>query len=399
MPTASAAVPPIDLLRDIVIDTSRDLPLHAQVRTALERLIEEHFENDSRFFSESQLIQNLGVSQGTIRRALTDLAQRGMLEKRQARSTIVKKRSGLSGFLNLAIFLPDYSSPNAARFLGHLNAECLNRGVSMQPIYTQRGERLLKAYDNLRFHPREGGVVLLENSQRATIELSMALGDKGYECVIIDTIVRGESQKFVGVSNDAIIEIGLRHLYELGHRSIALVIAEPEEKESVQQRIAAFEDRAKRLPEPVNARIVHTGMHLWEDAYSAAQNSMDEVMASPDRPTAVFAVSDVGALGAMKRLQHRGYRIPEDVSVMGPDGLDLGGMVHPPLTSLSCPIEEMTQAVFKLLTEKNPHPLQMTFRPSLLQRGSTAPPGSAAGNYPPPGTPDSKPAETSPPHP
>ena len=67
----------------------------------------------------------LGVSQGTIRRALADLAARGLLEKRQARCTIVKKLSGLSGFFNLAVFLPDYSSPNAARFLGQLNgAKC-----------------------------------------------------------------------------------------------------------------------------------------------------------------------------------------------------------------------------------------------------------------------------------
>lgn len=372
MPRASEGGPSVEVLRDIVLDSNRDLPLHAQVRTALERLIEERFANGSRFFSESQLIEYLGVSQGTIRRALADLANRGLLEKRQARCTIVRKRTGLAGFFNLAVFLPDYASPNVARFLGQLNGECLNRGVSMQPIYTHRGERLLKAYDSLRFGPNEGGVVLLENSQRVTAELGAALGDKGYEYVVIDTIVRGDSHKFVGVSNDAIMEIGLKHLYDLGHRNIALLISEPEEKESVQQRIRAFEFWSKQFTEPVKSRVVHTGMHLWEDAYSAAQNSMDEIMAAEDRPTAIFAVSDVGALGAIKRLQQSGYRIPDDVSVIGTDGLDLGNMVHPPLTTLSCPVEEMTQAVFRLLTEKNVHPAQMTFRPSLIRRESTA---------------------------
>jgi len=375
MPTVTEGVPSTDVLRDIVLDNARDLPLHAQVRTALERLIQEHFDNDSRFFSESQLIQCLGVSQGTIRRALADLAAKGLLEKRQARCTIVKKLSGLSGFFNLAVFLPDYSSPNAGRFLGHLNGECLNRGVAMQPIYTHRGERLLKAYDNLRFGPHEGGIVLLENSQRATTELAAALGDKGYECVVIDTIVRGDSHKFVGVSNDAIMEIGLKHLYELGHRNIALLITEPEEKESVQERIKAFERWSTQFPEHVRSRIVHTGMHLWDDAYSAAQKSMDEVMDAADRPTAVFAVSDVGALGAIKSLQQKGYRIPEDVSVIGTDGLDLGNIIHPPLTTLSCPVQEMTQAVFHLLTDKSARPAHMTFRPTLLRRESTASPG------------------------
>jgi LacI family transcriptional regulator len=359
----------------IVLDNSRDLPLHAQLRKALERLIEDRFDDESRFYSESQLINNLRVSQGTVRRALADLASRGILEKRQARCTIVRKPKGGSGLANLAVFVSDYSSHNAARFLSALHMGCLNRSVRMQPIYTHRGERLLKAYDNLNFAPNEGGVVLLENSARATFELGAALGDRGYNCVAIDTLSEGHHFKTVAISNHVVIIRGLEYLYGLGHRRISLIVNEPEEKVAVQQRIAAFENWVRDRTD-LDARVVRSGMHLWDDPTSAGEHSVAEAMKGSPKPTAIFAISDVGALGAIKRLRQDGYRVPADVSVIGTDGLDVGAMVHPSLTTLVHPIKEMTEAVFELLSQPSAGPRELLFEPSILERESSGPPAA-----------------------
>ncbi len=337
-------------------------------------MIDDRFADQSRFYSESQLIGNLSVSQGTVRRALADLAVRGVLEKRQARCTIVRKKSAVTEFRHLAVFVPDYSSPNVAKFLGHLNAECLNRRMHMQPIYTQRGERLLTAYENLSFAAHEGGVVLLENSPRATKELAAAITDKGYDCVVIDALIQSVTFKSVSISNQSIVHLGLDHLVGLGHRCISLLVNEPEEKESVQERTAAFESWVAGSTVSLVPRIVHSGARLWDDPYAAAQAAMPEVMKGPNRPTAIFAVSDIGAIGAIKWLRENGYRVPEDVSVMGTDGLDLGAMIHPTLTTLARPMEEMTMAVFQLLSERHPAVRNLTFEPALLKRESTAAP-------------------------
>lgn len=368
------ASPSVACLKEIVLDSCRDLPLHAQLRMALERLIEERFEHESRFYSESQLISNLGVSQGTVRRALSELALRGVLEKRQARRTIVRKLPPEVAMRHLAVFLPDYSSPNVMKFLSHLNAKCMDRGVRMQPYYTHRGEHLLRAYDNLNFPARQGGVVLLENSPRATTELAAALGDKGYSCVVIDTLIEEPNYKYVGVSNASLVEIGLEYLTGLGHRRIALLVNEPEEKLTVQERIAAFEAWTTSRGGDLSTRIVHAGTQLWDDAYAAAQAAMPEVMAEPQPPTAIFAISDIGALAAINWLQQKGIRVPEEVSVMGTDGTDLGGMVHPTLTTLSSPVAEMIDAVFELLAEKEAKGRMVKFEPTLVARESTAPP-------------------------
>ena len=371
--TASAE-PTTNYLREIVLDSNRDLPLHAQLRKALEQLIIEHFDDQSRFYSESQLISNLRVSQGTVRRALADLASRGMLEKRQARCTLVCKQSPSVSMRNLAVFLPDYTSQSVAKLLSHFNAECQNRGIRMQPIYTHRGERLIKAYNNLNFSPQEGGVVLLGNSPRATVELEAALGEKGYDCVVVGTVIKGSTGKFVGGSSDSIMKLGLRHLVDLGHRRIALMVNEPAELESIQERIRAFQAWVSASEQTLTTRVINAGAQLWDDAYEFAKKAMEEVMKSGEPPTAIFAVSDVGALGVIHWLQQRGYRVPLDISVMGIGGIKLGTMVHPTLTTIEAPAEEFTKGIFRLLTDPENSVRKLLLPPRLIARDSTAGP-------------------------
>jgi len=361
------------LLREIILDNDRDLPLHAQLRTSLERLIEKHFQDEGRFYSESQLIQELGVSQGTVRRALADLAHQGLLTKRPARGTLVRKPLQPTGLRHLAVFLPDYSSATVATFLTLLNAECLNRNISLAPIYTHKGERLLKAYSNLNFSPKEGSVVLLENSPRATQELTAVLEEKGYDCVIIGTLLRENASKFVGGCNQTLIEIGLEHLYELGHRRITLLVNEPEEKENVLERIRAFREVVTRYGGEIDGEVFSCHTQIWDDSYALVTPAMERIMRQPDPPTAIFGVSDVGALAAIKWLQVHDYRIPEEISVMGADGIDAGAMIHPSLTTTMHPHAEMTRAVFDLLSERQNHLSKLFLKPTLLVRESTGP--------------------------
>jgi LacI family transcriptional regulator len=362
-----------DYLKEIVLDASRDLPLHAQLRKALEDLIADRFEDQQRFYSETQLLANLNVSQGTVRRALADLATRGTLEKRQARCTIVRKQSASGGLKNLAVFLPDYTSEHVAKILTELNAECMNRDIRMQPIYTHRGERLLKAYGLVSFGPKEGGVVLLENSRRATVELASALGDAGYRCVVVSTMVKGADYRFVGGRNDAMMNIGLQHLADLGHKRIAVLVNEPEEKGNVRERVAAFEAWGAERP-GFELIVARSGVHLWDDPKEGAAKAMEIAMQSDPKPTAIFAISDVGAIRAISWLQQHGLRVPQDISVIGLGNSDFTTMFHPTLTTLTSRPNEHTEGIFRLLEDDKNEIKQIFLEPHLLVRESTAPP-------------------------
>ena len=77
--------------RFITIDQNTEIPLHTQVRQSLRRLINQEFQDGQKFFTEPALIKHLGLSQSTIRRALTDLTQEGLLIRYVAKGSFVNK--------------------------------------------------------------------------------------------------------------------------------------------------------------------------------------------------------------------------------------------------------------------------------------------------------------------
>jgi LacI family transcriptional regulator len=366
-------LPSGDLLREIVLDYTREMPLHAQLKTSLRRLIQDSFEDTSRFFSESQLVDHLRISQGTVRRALTDLAADGMLEKRPAKGTIVRKGAKEAGLRNLAIFLPEYFSSNITEVLTRINVECLKRQIHLQPLFTHKGESLLRAYKQLQFPPQDGAVVLLANSPMATAELMAALRDKGYDSITVDTLLDDPQQKFVGVDNKVGIAMGLDHLTSLGHRSIALLVNEPEALENIQERIAAFENYHRNNGLRLDAKVFRAGTHMWENSAAAALNVMEVIWETKPRPTAIFAVSDSGAIPAIQWLLRRKIKVPEEVSVLGFDGSDFGAKIHPSLSTVANPFQAFSDAVFDLLDRKPTVDSRVFISPTLVVRESTGP--------------------------
>ena len=366
-------LPSGDLLKEILLDHTRQTPLHSQLKTGLRRLILGNFEDTSRFFSEAQLVDHLRVSQGTVRRALTDLAADGMLEKRPARGTIVRKSATGAGLQNLAIFLPEYFSSNITEVLTRLNVECLKRQVHLQSLFTHKGESLLRAYRQLRFPPRDGAVVLLANSPMATAELLAALQEKGYECVTVDTLLNDPLQRFVGVNNKVGIELGMDHLISLGHRSIALLVNEPEASENILDRIATFENYHRNKGLRLDTRVFRAGTHIWESSAAAAFNVMETIWKSKPRPTAIFTVSDSGAFSAIQWLLRQKISVPEEISVLGFDGSDFGAMIHPSLSTVANPFQAFTDTLFTMLDRKPMTENRVFISPTLVVRESTGP--------------------------
>ena len=68
--------------------------------------------------------------------------------------------------------------------------------------------------------------------------------------------------------------------------------------------------------------------------------------------TAVFAMADVIAIGAIRAIRERGLRVPEDISVVGYDGLAIGDFLQPRLSTVAQPIEAMAQRSAALLLEQ-----------------------------------------------
>ena len=84
-------------------------------------------------------------------------------------------------------------------------------------------------------------------------------------------------------------------------------------------------------------------------SYANGYENMKELLESGTNVTAVFAISDVLAIGACRAIKDAGLRIPEDISVVGYDGIDIGKYYNPSLTTLKQPVIEISRASSDLL--------------------------------------------------
>ncbi len=140
------------------------------------------------------------------------------------------------------------------------------------------------------------------------------------------------------------------HLIELGHRDIAIISAESEINSIGQLRLEGYQDALKAkgislnhsLIRSVDDEIEHYSM---ENGYATTKKLIE----SGEKFTAIYATADILAVGACRALLEAGMRIPEDVSVAGYDGIDVGKYYNPAITTIKQPVKEMANTTIKLL--------------------------------------------------
>jgi len=96
--------------------------------------------------------------------------------------------------------------------------------------------------------------------------------------------------------------------------------------------------------------------YATELSFNAGKRAMEALLRAPERPDAVFAVSDTLAAGALSAIHAAGLRVPQDIAVTGFDGSDLAEMVTPPLSTLAQPSRDMGRKAFTLLLNKIDQP-------------------------------------------
>lgn len=177
----------------------------------------------------------------------------------------------------------------------------------------------------------------------------------------------------VGVDERSAGELATQHLLELGHERIGFVAGAPYSR-------ATGDKAAGRQMALTAAGVAADDLVAYSDwGFAGGRTAMRELLAlgGRRRPTAVICSSDVMAIGALRAARDAGVRVPEELSIVGFDGIEAGEWTYPPLTTLVQPIEELAHAAvdtLRLLFDENgrrvPH---LVFRPTLLVRDSTAP--------------------------
>ncbi|HLT11071.1 MAG TPA: LacI family DNA-binding transcriptional regulator [Micromonosporaceae bacterium] len=171
------------------------------------------------------------------------------------------------------------------------------------------------------------------------------------------------------------------HLLSLGHRRIGM-IAGPRRLLCSRARLDGYRAALDAAGTEVDEDLVRYGDFGHESGLAAATALLE----MPDPPTAIFAASDVMALGVYEAARRKGLRVPEDVSVVGFDDLPEVRYAAPALTTVRQPLSEMgmlaARTVVRLASGESLESPRIELVTALVVRDSTAPP-KKAGERPP----------------
>jgi signal transduction histidine kinase/DNA-binding LacI/PurR family transcriptional regulator/CheY-like chemotaxis protein len=156
----------------------------------------------------------------------------------------------------------------------------------------------------------------------------------------------GESGPNIVADNFKGIDDAIQHLIDHGHRQIAFLAGSPEDMTGdTGERLNAYYSCIERNGLDCDPRRVAFGRHVFDGGYDATH----QIINSQVEFTAILSSNDEMALGAMKALQERGYRIPQDVAIIGFDNRLEGTVANPPLSSVHVPLFTIGQQSLELL--------------------------------------------------
>jgi LacI family transcriptional regulator len=270
----------------------------------------------------------------------------------------------------IGLIIPSLTNPVFAEIADSLEKVCAAEGYMMMLCGTGRDpdkEKKLaqilraKQVDGVVTIPSESPQEILNLLQQANIPTVVLEHDlPNTHCIAVDDRHGGR--------------LATQHLLSLGHRRIGLIKREPTSALST-LRLVGYCDMLEKAGIPFDPALVIESKAGQAAGYSA----MQQLLALPDPPTAVFTHNDVLAMGAMRAIYDADLKVPEDVSVVGYDDTVSSSYLNPRLTTVKFSIAEMgcraAQVILELIQKSGSLPARtITLPVELIVRVSTAPP-------------------------
>jgi LacI family transcriptional regulator len=196
------------------------------------------------------------------------------------------------------------------------------------------------------------------------------LRKQGRPYVLVNRFSDDGEDPFVGSDDLLGGQLATAHLIDLGHTRIGHLAGNSTVSTGLLRRRGYLAAHAVADLESDQRLIVEAG-YTEESGAAAARR----LLALADPPTAVFAVTDMVALGAAEVARQMGLRIPEDLAIVGYNDIPLASRMNPGLTTMHVPIHDFGSAAARLLLDQiesgEPTRRRVRFTPDLIIREST----------------------------
>lgn len=300
---------------------------------------------------ELEICRDTNLSRTTVRKAIADLVDEGLLVRFRGRGTFVNIRRTPSQKKLLALLVCQHTNVSGAYDL-------LIRGA--QETASRRGYELLLANSRndaeagmeqamrLNEHRVAGTIVVpLQTSSpdQTTDRVIRALKQAGQKVVLVDEYSSDDEIVSVASQNREAMHELTSHLIKLGHKRIAFLTST--RTEVVAEREDGFRQAMKDhgLEVPPEYFLEVAG----RDPVKQGVQEIDVFMAMRTPPEAIVCLHDLIAINAMRHATERGWTVPGDVAIVGFDDLPQAAASQPPLTSVHQPLMEAGARAVELL--------------------------------------------------
>lgn len=250
----------------------------------------------------------------------------GYLPNSHAR-TLTTKRSWTIGVLFMESSGVGIRHPFFGAVMESFKRQMESRGYDLMFISRDIGGKPSSYLEHCRFRGVDAVAVILSHDKDPQVQ---ELLKSRLPCVIIDSDFSGGNTRTVYSDNEEGARQAVHYLHELGHTCIGH-IAGGMNTFAGRGRQLGYESALRTLGLELRPEYIAEGGHY---SIESGREAMLRLLQLPEPPTAVFAAGDHLALGAMTALQEQGIRIPEQMSLIGFDDIELSSYLSPRLTTV-----------------------------------------------------------------
>lgn len=298
---------------------------------------------------------------------------REKVEKAMGEVLYIRKASTVQEKI-AALFISDLQNPVFTRITEEIESKVKNLGWSILLCTTS---------DNLDTE-RQHAYEFFSHNVRSLIFVSSVAANTSESYPHYKSLIKSGARvlfingaprnvKATSISDDELFagQLAAEHLLELGHRQLGFITGKRTTSPRSALRLSAIKSEVSKYA----GATVKTVYGNW--GHKGGFESFGHLWKMHPNITGIICASDLQAIGVLQYCSENNIRVPEDLSVIGSDGIEQGDWVSPPLTSIQLPFSEIAEAVSQWLNPRmqdnfsTPSSVEILLKPNLIKRNST----------------------------
>jgi len=354
-------------LEEIRLDHNSYISLHVQLHNQLRRLIVSgRWQSGERIPTETRLSKHLDISRTTVRVALQRIEVEGLITRTAGRGTFITYQPQKhSASRSIGYITCSFHNEIHTALLS--SAETELRSAGYQVIFSNATDNNKEAEILQRLMDDQVAGLILWTNAKPTDETKSILREyqqRHIPIVFVDRSVEGIEADYVASDNFGGTYELVCHLIELGHRHIVHMMPNISNLRPIDERhrgyVTAINEHGMRAYAPWKINSPYRYEFHETDIYrlvgAESQQITEQVVRLMNqvdcKPTAIACINDILAIITMSALRNIGYKIPDEVSVVGFDDISMASYIGVPLTTVSQNAYELGRVASEMLVER-----------------------------------------------